>query len=93
MDKKKANEIEFDFELWSWHGIEDDIMTTWCKRFGEINVSVGLVNLREWLKRKPKFQETIDNGYKGNWVYFIWDCLERNEKRRLENENINSKKM
>ena len=49
---KQYNNVEFDFELWSWHGIEDDIMNAWCKRFGEDLVNSTLVDLREWLKTK-----------------------------------------
>lgn len=82
----RYNKVEYDFELWSWHGIEDDIMNKWCKRFGEDLVGSTLVNLREWLKQKPDFEETIEKRYQGNWVYFIWNCLERNENWRKENE-------
>ena len=82
----RYNEVEFDFVSWSWHGIEDDIRRAWEKRFGEDLVSSTLISLREWLKKKPDFEETIEKRYVGNWVYFIWDCLERNEKWRKENE-------
>ena len=80
----KYNKVEFDFEGLSWHGIEDDIMNAWCKRFGEDIVGSTLVNLREWLKKKPDFEETIETKYAGNWVYFIWNCLEKNEEWRRE---------
>ena len=82
---KQYNNVEFDFELWSWHGIEDDIMNAWCKRFGEDLVNSTLVDLREWLKTRPKFQEVIDKGYGGNWVFWLWDCFEKNERWRKEN--------
>jgi len=82
----RYNEVEFDFETWVWFGIDDDIRDAWDRRFGEENVSIALINLREWLKTKPKFQEVIDKGYGGNWVIWIWDCLERNEGWRKERE-------
>ena len=69
----RYNVVEFDFESWSWHGIEDDIMNAWCKRFGEDIVGSTLANLREWLKQKSDFQEVIDKGYGGNWVLWIFD--------------------
>ena len=82
----RYNKVEFDFELFSWHGIEDDIMNAWCKRFGEDIVGSTLANLREWLKKKPDFEETIEKQYAGNWVYFIWNSLERAEMWRKEKE-------
>ncbi|GAG02451.1 unnamed protein product, partial [marine sediment metagenome] len=45
----KYNEVEFDFEVWAWFGIEDDILEAWCGRFGEGLVASTLNNLREWL--------------------------------------------
>lgn len=75
----KYNKVEFDFEIWAWYGIEDDIMTAWCRRFGEELVASTLNGLREWLKKKPDFEETIEKRYQGNWVYFIWECLKRAE--------------
>ena len=81
----KYNDVYFDFDQWYWH-IEDDIMNAWCKRFGEDIVGSTLANLREWLKKKPDFEETIETKYAGNWVYFIWNCLERAEMWRKEKE-------
>lgn len=83
----RYNEVYFSFEGWYWHGIEDDIMTAWCRQFGEELVGSTLNNLREWLKQRPKFEEIIERGYGGNWVYFIWDCLERAEVWRKANES------
>ena len=80
----KYNEVEFDFVIWAWYGIEDDIRAAWDRRFGEEQVSLTLINLREWLKKRPDFEKTIEEKYGGNWVYFIWDCLERNEQWRQE---------
>ena len=82
----KYNDVYFSFEGWYWH-IEDDILETWYKRFGEELVASTLVKLRDWLKERSKFEETIENTYGGNWVYWIWDCLERNELWRKEYEN------
>jgi len=82
----KYNEVEFDFELWSWHGIEDDIMNAWCKSFGEDLVSSTLNNLREWLKTRPEFEEVIEKGYGGNWTFWLWDCFEKNEKWKKEHD-------
>ena len=31
----KYNEIEFDFVIWAWYGINDDIRNAWDRRFGE----------------------------------------------------------
>jgi len=40
--KKPANEIEFDFELWSWHGIDQDIKDRWTKIFPNVEVEIEL---------------------------------------------------
>jgi len=82
----KSNEVEFDFVIWAWYGIADDIRDVWEKRFGEDLVNFTLNSLREWLKTRPDFEKTIEEKYGGNWVYFIWNCLERNENWRKENE-------
>jgi len=83
----KYNEIEWDNELWDFFGIKDDIRESWNRRFGEENVSITLIRLREYLKKRPDFEETnIKVYYGGNWAFWIWDCLERNEKWRKENE-------
>lgn len=82
----KYNEVYFSFEGWYWH-IEEDILGVWYKRFGEELVASTLISLREWLKTRLDFEETIEKKYGGNWVYFIWDCLENNEKWGKENEN------
>ena len=74
----KYNGVYFSFEGWYWL-IEDDILEAWYKRFGEELVASTLVSLREWLKARPKFEETIEKSYGGNWVIWIYDCLERAE--------------
>ena len=86
MSRKVYNEVYFSFEGWYWH-IEDDIRDAWDRRFGEEIVNSTLNNLREWLKKKPDFEETIEKRYSGNWVYFLWECFERNENWRKENDN------
>ena len=83
-----ANKIEWDNELWTFFGIEDDIRNSWDNHFGEENVSQCLNGLREYLKKHPDYQEKIDQYYGGNWAFFIWDCLEKNEKWRKEREPI-----
>jgi len=88
---KIYNEVYFSFEGWYWH-IEDDIKEAWYKRFGEELVISTLTGLREWLKTRPKFQETIDKGYGGNWVFWIWDRLEQAEIWKKEREVENEKK-
>ena len=82
----KYNEVEFDFVIWAWYGIADDIRDVWEKRFGEDLVTSTLISLREWLKTRPDFEKTIEEKYGGNWVYFIWNCLEKNEIWAKEKE-------
>ena len=87
----KYNKIEWDNEIWDFFGIEQDIRDVWDRRFGEDNVSLTLVHLREYLKTKPNYEEEVINKYcGGNWAFFIWDALERNEKWRKENEREQS---
>lgn len=86
----KYNEVEFDFETWDWYGIDDDIYDAWQRRFPELEINLVLVNLREWLKRKPKFQEVIDKGYGSNWVFWVYDCLERAEEWRITDERLSN---
>lgn len=88
MEMKKYNKIEFDNELWSFFGIDDDIRDAWDRRFGEENVSVVLIDLREYLKKRPDFEETnIEKYFGGNWAFWIWNCLKRNENWRKERED------
>lgn len=83
----KYNEIEFDTELWCFFGIDDDIRNAWDSRFGEENVSIALVNLREFLKTHPDYEEEVIIPHcGGNWAIFIWNCLVRDEKWREENK-------
>ncbi len=82
----KYNEIEFDPEIWEFFGIDDDIRNAWDNRFGEENVSLCLVSLRDYLKKRPDYQGKIDKYCGGNWAIFIWNALERDEDWRKERE-------
>jgi len=73
----KANKIDFDFKGFFWVGIENDIRDAWDKKFGEDNVSIVLMDLREYLKRHPHYSDIVLATYGGNWAIWIWDCLER----------------
>lgn len=85
---KRYNDIEFDPDIWEWFGIDEDIRDSWDKRFGEENVSITLIDLREYLKTRPDYKEKIIDKYcGGNWAIFIWNMLERNEKWRKDNDN------
>jgi len=44
--KRPANNIEFDFELWSWHGIDDDIKDRWDGIFPNIDIEIELNKIR-----------------------------------------------
>lgn len=82
----KYNEIEWDNELWEFFGIDDDIRNAWDNRFGEVNVSQCLMSLREYLKKRPDYEETVVIPYYGgNWAIYIWDALERAEGWRKVN--------
>jgi len=84
---KIYNEIEWDNEIWDFFGIDDDIRDAWDSRFGEENVSVVLMNLRDYLKSRPDYKEKIIDKYcGGNWAIWIWDALERAEWWRKEND-------
>jgi len=83
----KYNEIEWDNEIWEFFGIDDDIRASWNKRFGEEFVSIVLIELRGYLKTRPDYEEEVIIPYcAGNWAFWIWDCLEKNEIWRKENE-------
>ena len=77
-EKKEANNIEFDQELLSWHGIDEDIYDDWVKRFPNIDVPVELIKIREYFKNNPKKEGNIKN-----FAIFINDWLERAEKYRI----------
>lgn len=82
----KYNDVYFSFEGWYWH-IDDDIRDAWDRRFGEENVSIVLIDLREYLKIRPDFEETnIKKYFGGNWAFWIYNALERAEGWRKEKE-------
>ena len=76
-EKKKTNNIEFDFELWSWHGIDDDIMDRWTKIFPGVEVSLELVKMREFFKKHPDHEKVIEQKFKNNFAIYIFNWLER----------------
>jgi hypothetical protein len=77
-EKRKANNIEFDQELLSWHGVDEDIFDDWVKRFPNIDVPVELMKIREHFKMNPKKEGSIKN-----FAIYINDWLERAEKYRM----------
>ena len=77
-EKPKANNIEFDQEILSWHGVDEDIYEDWEKRFPNIDVPVELIKIREYFKRNPKKE-----GGTKNFAIYINDWLERAEKYRI----------
>ncbi len=84
LEKKKANDIEFDQELLSWHGIDEDIFDDWVKRFPNIDVPVELMNIREHFKNNPKKAKDIEKKFEGRMPIYINDWLERAEKYRIK---------
>ena len=84
----KYNNIEWDNMIWNFFGIDDDIRNAWDNRFGEENVSIALINTREYLKKHPNYEEEIIIPYcGGNWSFWLWDVFEREEGWRKENES------
>ena len=82
-EKKKANNIEFDQEILSWHGIDEDIYDDWIKRFPNIDVPVELIKIREYFKNNPGKAEEILKKFEGRMPIYINDWLERAEKYRI----------
>jgi len=85
-DKKKANDIEYDFEAQYWHGLDDDILEVWEKKFPMLNIALELQDkLRGKFKLKPKYyQKLIKTKYNGNFALFIFDWLEGSKKFYLQ---------
>jgi len=83
LDKKPANDIEFDQELLSWYGIDEDIYDDWIKRFPNIDVPVELMNIREYFKNNPEKAKDIEKKFEGRMPIYINDWLERAEKYKL----------
>ena len=87
--KKPANNIEFDFELWSWHGIDDDIMDRWVKIFPGVEVNLELIKMREFFKTHPGHEKIIKQKFNNNYAIYIFNWLER--AMRYKNDNLNYK--
>ena len=78
-EKKKPNEIEFDFEGLSWHGIDEDIIDDWEKRFPDINVGEQLMKIREYFRDHPEKEKYIRN-----YAIYINDWLDRTSEWKKE---------
>jgi len=78
-EKTPANNIEFDQELLSWHGVDEDIIEDWVKRFPTIEVGVELMKIREYFKNNPKKEGGIKN-----YAIYINDWLERAVKYKIK---------
>jgi len=88
-EKKPANNIEFDFELWSWHGIDDDIMDRWVKIFPGVEVNLELMKMREFFKTHPGHEKIIKQKFNNNYAIYIFNWLER--AMRYKNDNSDYK--
>jgi len=78
--KKPANEIEFDFVLWSWHGIDDDIKDRWAKIFPNIDIEIELNKIRVHFKKHPEYEQVIKDKFNNNYSIYIFDWLARAEE-------------
>lgn len=86
-EKAPANNIEFDREGLSWHGIDDDIIDDWVKRFPDIDVPVELMKIREHFKLNPKKAKDIEKKFEGRMPIYINDWLERATKYKSQEQN------
>jgi len=86
-ERKPANNIEFDFELWSWHGIDDDIKDRWAKIFPNVEVEIELNKIREYFKGHPGHEKIIKEKFNNNYSIYIFDWLARAEKYIKDKEN------
>jgi hypothetical protein len=87
-EKKKPNHIEFDFELWSWHGIDDDIMDRWAKIFPNVEITLELEKMREFFKKYPGHEKMIKEKFRDNYANYIFDWLERAERYKEKDKII-----
>ena len=87
-EKKPANEIEFDFVLWSWHGIDDDIKDRWLKIFPNIEIEIELNKIREFFKKHPGHEKIIKEKFHNNYAIYIFDWLARAERYIDNNKNL-----
>ena len=79
-EKKPANDIEFDFELWSWHGIDQDIKDKWEKIFPNVDIEIELNKIRLHFKKNPKYEKIIRDKFNNNYSIYIFDWMAREEK-------------
>ena len=86
--KKPANEIEFDFELWSWHNIDDDIKDRWAKIFPNVEVEIELNKIREYFKKHPGHEKIIKEKFNNNYAIYIFDWLTRAEGYIKEKKGV-----
>ena len=83
LKRKLTNSIEFDQELLSWHGVDEDIIDDWEKRFSTINVGEQLMKIREYFKNNPEKAKVIEEKFKGRMPIYINDWLERAVRYKL----------
>ncbi|MBA7586749.1 hypothetical protein ES708_28754 [subsurface metagenome] len=86
-EKRSANEIEFDFELWSWHGIDDDIKDKWAKIFPNVEIEIELNKMRVYFKKYPGHEKMIEEKFHNNYAIYIFDWLARAERYIKEEKN------
>jgi len=87
-EKKKASNIEYDWDNHYWIGIADDQLDTWQKKFPDLSVPM-IINdaMIAEFKKKPKYYKQQAEGYyKGNYQFMIYDWLERRKKWKVEEE-------
>jgi len=77
--KSPANNIEFDFVFWSWHGIDQNIKDRWAKIFPNIEVEIELNKIREYFKSHPGHEKMIKEKFHNNYAIYIFDWLARAE--------------
>ncbi|GAI78697.1 unnamed protein product, partial [marine sediment metagenome] len=85
--KRPANDIEFDFELWSWHGIDDDIKDKWAKIFPNVEIEIELNKMRVYFKKHPGHEKIIEEKFYNNYAIYIFDWLARAERYIKEEKN------
>ena len=85
--KNKIEPIEFDREIYSWHGINDKDIERWEKAFPNINIGEQLMLIREYFKKNPKAAKDIEERFKNRFGIYIYDWLERAEKYRIKDSS------
>jgi len=82
--KPKIEPIEFDREIYSWHGINDKDIEIWEKAFPNINIGEQLMLIREYFKKNSKAAKDIEERFKNRFGIYIYDWMERAEKYRIK---------